>query len=193
MDYLEYLKDYTYDELPAEVRATIERASYEERRRLVIGLPKTERSATLPLALQAAFQARQGAERELQLGQAPAKRKRVAWLAAAGWLLFLLAGTLLFLRPSTEKTIYRLVSAEVPAPEIIYQRDTLIKTVHRTRVRAQTDTLYLPAPPPEERLVYVQDTVFVPMPLGNSSQEILNESRSLEGRERVLELLFATE
>ncbi|MEM1357651.1 MAG: hypothetical protein AAGF89_05610 [Bacteroidota bacterium] len=195
MDYLDYLPHYSYDELPTEVRATIDRAGYEERRRLVMNLPQTNTSGALPPALQTAFQARLEKRAE-RLNQAKLKsftRRPTFWLTAAGWLLFLLTGTLLFLRPVTEKTIYRLVSAEVPESETVYLRDTVIQTVYRTRVRAQIDTLYLPAPPPEERFVYVQDTVFVPMPLGNPSMEVLNESRSLEGRESVLELLFATE
>ncbi|MEM9258494.1 MAG: hypothetical protein AAGA62_02540 [Bacteroidota bacterium] len=196
MDYLDYLPHYSYDELPTEVRAAIDRASYEERRRLAMSLPQMKVGGALPPVLQSAFQSRfeEGEERlSHTTKQKLPLRRPVFWLTAAGWLLFLLAGNLLFLRPATEKTIYRLVSAEVPEPEIVYLRDTVIKTVHRTRVRAQIDTLYLPSPPPEERLVYVQDTIFVPMPLGNPSLEALNESRSLEGRESVLELLFATE
>lgn len=200
MDYLDYLPDYSYDELPATIRGAIDRASYEERRQLILGLPKMDRSDVLSPALQTAFQAQRGDSvlREIsgnnqQLKQGTNKRRPAVWLAAAGWLLFFVTGTLLFLRPPSEKTIYRLISAEVPAPAVVYLRDTVIQTVHRTRVRAQIDTLYLPAPLPEERLVYVQDTIFVPMPLGAPGQGVLNESRSLEGRESVLELLFATE
>ncbi|MEO0731292.1 MAG: hypothetical protein AAFZ52_00540 [Bacteroidota bacterium] len=179
MDYLAYLADRTYDELPADVQTTISRAEYTERRRLVLSL-REERS-DLPPVLATAFRAR-------TRGVGSVNRSRVRylpWLAAAGWLLFLFAaGGLLLLTPS-EKVVYRVLAAEAPPAEIVHVRDTVVQTEYRTRVRAQMvhDTLYLPSPP---QLVFRSDTVYVPMPLAFTNPDSLRGSRSLADREDVL-------
>jgi len=53
MDYLDYLMDHDYDDLPPAVRATVDRATYDERRELGQMLRQPEDA--LPPRLQAAF------------------------------------------------------------------------------------------------------------------------------------------
>lgn len=189
MDYLDYLADYTYDELPQAVRSTISREDYTERRQMVLAVQEPDEMA-LPPVLAAALAAHSGAQTQ---GAETVKKSNVRWLpwlAAAGWLLFLGVSGLLLLREPETLLVEKTIMAPAPAPQIIYSTDTLYQTVTRYRDRVETvyDTVYEQVP--YEQLVYVRDTVF----LRAAPKEILVKgSSNLSGKERVLSFLFATE
>lgn len=195
MEYLDYLADYTYDELPQSVRSSISREAYAERRQMVLAVQEPEETA-LPPALAAAFTAHTQVQ-----GQAAGSNVRwLPWLAAAGWLLFLGASGLLLLREPETLLVEKNTTAPAAAapaelaevPEIIYSTDTLYQTVIRYRDRIETvivhDTVYQELA--VDRLVYLTDTLYLPaadpaLPVSGSS--------SLAGKKKVLSFLFATE
>lgn len=185
MDYLDYLAEYTYDQLPDAVRATISRADYTGRRQLVLALREPEENA-LPPELGAAFLARTQDAKKVERS----KVSWLPWLAAAGWLLFLgVSGILLLREPETllvEKTVF----APAPAPEIMHTTDTLYQTVTEYKYRTKTvyDTVFLTIP--TEQLVYVRDTLYL---LAEQQTQGYRGSSSLQGKERMLTFLFTTE
>ena len=202
MDYLDYLADYIYDELPQAVRTTISREDYAARRQMVLAVQEPEET-TLPPELAAAFVAHTSVRaRPQEAMKVESSRVRwLPWLAAAGWLLFLgVSGLLLLQEPETllvetppsGDAAEQQVGAIAPAvaPKIIHTTDTLYQTITRYRDRVETvyDTVYEQVP--YEQLVYVRDTVFLrPIP----KETLVKGSSSLSGKERVLSFLFATE
>jgi hypothetical protein len=80
MDYLDYLTDYTYDDLPGAVRQTISREDYTERRQLVLAMDEPEETA-LPPALAAAFLAATQANKQGKV----ATMARCRWLVVISW------------------------------------------------------------------------------------------------------------
>lgn len=179
MDYLDYLTHCTYDELPAEARDTIERDDYERRRAVALGVSGD--GAALPPVLATAF-------------RGYASRPRVAnqpvgyrWAAAAGWILFVGTAVAWGLAPEKSETIYRVLAAEPPTPEVITKTDTVYEV--RTNVRVARDTLRLAANTPEPITVYQIDTVYLP----EGSPPPINGSSTLRGKERVLELMVGAE
>jgi len=220
MDYLDYLADYTYDELPAAVRSTISREDYTERRRMVLAVQEPDEVA-LPPVLAAAFAAHSGAQTQVQKPQPGAPRQSpkgkgkksnvrwLPWLAAAGWLLFLGVSGMLLLRepgtllvetsPSGTAPLARMGDiAPAPAaptelaevPDTLYATDTLYQTVIRylDRVEMVYDTVFERVP--YEQLVYVRDTVYLHPPNQNI---LVSGSSNLNGKQKVLQFLFATE
>ncbi len=183
MDYLDYLQDYEYDALPDGVKIDIDRATYNERRRMVITL--REPTGELPAALQTAFQAR------TQDAKAVGKSKVrwLPWLAAAGWLLFLSVSSVLLLRQPEIRIVEKTVFAPAPPPQIVHVTDTLYQTKTKYRYRTQTvhDTIYQSVP--FEQLVILHDTVYLTEP----PAILARGSSSLSGKERVLDFLFSTE
>ncbi len=165
MKYTDYLATHDYDRLPASVRAEIGRKHYEEQRRLVTGWTGAE---GLPPALAAAYRR----ERPLRVAN-----RRWPLAAAAGWLLFLLAGLGWLLRPERMVTETEVVTVErtVAGPErIVY--DTVYRETTRERLVVRHDTVRITVPGPA--LVRV-DTVYY----GGE------ESRSLADRPGLLDLL----
>lgn len=181
MDYLDYLQDHDYDALPEGVKASIDRATYNERRSMAQELRET--SEELPVALQVAFLAR--TQDTKPVGKSNARW--LPWLAAAGWLLFLGVSSVLLLRqPETlivEKTV---IAPAVPA-QIIHVTDTLYKTKTKYRTRTVRDTVYQPVP--FEQLVILHDTIYLEVP----PVILAKGSSSLSGKERILDFLFSTE
>mgnify|MGYP001804173850 CR=1 FL=1 len=183
MDYLDYLQDYEYDALPDGVKASIHRATYNERRSMVRAL--REPAEELPVALQTAFLARTQdtkAVRKSRAGWLP-------WLAAAGWLLFLGVSSALLLRQPETRVVEKTVFAPAAPPQTIYVTDTLYQTKTKYRYRTQTvrDTIYQPVP--FEQLVILYDTIYLAEP----PAILARGSSSLSGKERVLNFLFSTE
>lgn len=191
MDYLDYLADHEYDALPPAVRATIDRTAYNERRELALLMKAPEE--VLPSRLQAAFLASTPAVYE---GDGAQDVKRVdqrnvrwlPWLAAAGWLFFIISGATLLLREPETLLVEKTILAPAPAPEKIVVTDTIYQTVNQIKYRTKYDTVYREVIPPA-KLVYVRDTVYLPP----AKPILVKGSRNLSGKERVLDFLFSTE
>ena len=193
MDYLDYLVDYTYDDLPQAVRQTISRGDYTERQQLVLAM-EDPKEAALPPALAAAFLAATQADDQAR-PQVPGKVGRskvrwLPWLAVAGWLLFLSVSGILLLREPETRLVERTIIAPAPAPEIIHTTDTLYQTVttYKYRTRIVHDTVYQEVP--FEQLVVVRDTLYLPR---ENQVLLVKGSSSLRGKERVLAFLTGAE
>ncbi len=191
MKYLDYLTTHEWEALPPAVRATIDQEEYTGRRAVALGLEPKEKQ-TLPPALAAAFVAATAGEQAGPQGAAVVRESsgRRPWLlAAAGWLLFMVAAATLLLRSPAENVVYRVLATELPEPIVVVERDTLIEESVRTLVHYQTvrDTIYVEQP------VYltVQDTVY--LPAATTPAPVISGSRSLAGRQAITRLLFATE
>jgi hypothetical protein len=89
--------------------------------------------------------------------------------------------------PEKSETIYRVLAAQPPAPEVITKTDTVYEV--RTDVRVVRDTLRLAAIIPEPTTVYQIDTVYLP----EGTPPPINGSTTLRGKERVLELMVGAE
>ncbi|PHI19119.1 hypothetical protein CEQ90_14495 [Lewinellaceae bacterium SD302] len=195
MDYLDYLPDTPYEELPEEVKASITEADYAGCQLLATEISLTEASTSLPMVLPVgvseAYRKRQSisADSEATTSRAAgggAKIVQANWryrlsLAAS---LFLAATTLtLILWQSKEKIIYKLVSAPVPDPVLLADTIYLDRTVEKVVYRDQVDTVirYLPSEP---RYVYLTDTVYRPgpdsVPLPNGSKPAAQNTRLLD-------------
>lgn len=185
MEYLNYLADHNYDELPERVKQSISREAYTERRKMVQAVREPEEAA-LPPVLAAAFAARTQDAGKVE----KSKVRWLPWLAAAGWLLFLAVSGVLLLREPETLLVEKTILAPAAPPQIIYTTDTLYQTVTQYRDRIQTvhDTIYEPVP--YEQIVYVQDTIYLP----ETPRPIMVQgSRSISGKKKVLNFLFATE
>ncbi|NJC27094.1 hypothetical protein [Neolewinella antarctica] len=200
MNYLDYLPDCEYADLPAEVRAEVDRQTYEEARAVALAFPAPEQG--LPPVLAAAFSKAVGASRQ-STGRVPGKsvkskgelvRTPLPWLAAAGWLLFLSVGMWTALRPVPTEFVYRKIPAPAPiaigALKYITQVDTLYveKVRYKTSYVTVIDTVEIEKLHPE-RLVLIRDTIYVIAP----PPVLLTRSASLEGRENVLQFLHGTD
>lgn len=195
MKYLDYLETHSWEELPEEVQREISRADYASRRDLAMGMSSSGNTG-LPPVLAAAFsQATKEAVARPQGAKVVVNRRaRRPWLlAAAGWLLFAVAAATLLLRAPEETIVYRVISADIPEPEVVVRVDTLRETEVQTVVQYRTvhDTVFVEQPRVE--FVSVTDTLYVPMPLSAGKEQLVSGSRSLAGRERMTRLLFATE
>jgi hypothetical protein len=193
MDYLEYLADFPYDDLPEAIRATISREDYTERRQMVLAMHEPEETA-LPPALGTAFLAATQADHQARPQvQGEGRRSKVRWLpwlAAAGWLLFLGVSSILLLREPTVRLVEKTIIAPAPAPEIIHTTDTLYQTVtaYKYRTKIVHDTVYQDVP--FEQLVFVRDTLYLPQ----KNQALLAKgSSNLAGKERMLVFLTGAE
>lgn len=182
MDYLDYLADYDYDALPPAVRTTIDRATYEERRELTLLMQAPEEA--LPEHLQAAFLARTQDAKPVQ----KRKVRWLPWLAAAGWLFFIITGAVLMLQEPETLFVEKTIIAPAAEPEIITVVDTVYQTVNQVRYRTKYDTVYQEIITPAQ-LVYVRDTVYLPP----AKPILVKGSSNLSGKERVLDFLFSTE
>lgn len=193
MDYLNYLADYTYDDLPEAVQQTISREDYSERRKLVLGMKEPEET-TLPPALAAAFLAATETDNlawtQVQGEDKKSRVRWLPWLAAAGWLLFLGVSSILLLRESETRLVEKTIIAPAPAPKIIHTTDTLYQTVtaYKYRTRIVHDTVYQDVP--YQQLVFVRDTLYLSQ---DSQVQLVKGSSSLQGKERVLSFLTGTE
>lgn len=192
MNYINYLTTHLYDELPANIRAEIDREDYGQQREVALAVGPEETG--LPLVLAAAFQQ----ATEAKVGPRPPVQKQVVksgggrtWLLAAGWLLFAVAAITLLLRQPATRIVYQ-TAAAAPA-EVIIRYDTVFVPQVETIVRYRTvrDTIVLEIPVVE--YFAVTDTLYVPMPLGNSRPTTVSGSRSLADREGVTRFLFGTE
>lgn len=195
MKYLDYLATHDWETLPEDVRAEISQAEYRLRREIVLALQPADETA-LPPALAAAFVATTTGEEARPAGAMSVAKSsgRPLWLlAAAGWLLFAVAAAALLLHTPEPQTIYRVVTSDIPAPEVITQIDTIVETKVQTVTRYRTvrDTIFVDQPTIE--YVSVTDTLYVPMPLTSGPTQTVSGSRSLAGRERFKQLLFSGE
>lgn len=181
--YLDYIADHSYDELPAEVQAEISQDAYRNHRRLILAMSSNTTTA-LPPRLQEAF---------LKATQAAAPRRRLfqywPWVAAAGWLLFLLSGLQLLRPPAEPQIVYREVVSPVPEPVIVEQTDTVYLT--EEIVRYVIDTLVLAAETIAPQVVKVIDTVYLPAP--TQQAELITVSRNWIGKESMLEFLVGAD
>ncbi|MTB49565.1 hypothetical protein [Lewinella sp. W8] len=175
MDYLDYLLHCTYDELPVDVRESIGREEYAYRRTIARGLAPGANA--LPPALTAAFRERNHRPKAIP------RSFNWRWAAAAGWLLFLCTAIAWGVTPTKSETVYRVMAADPPAPEIITKTDTLFEI--RTAVKVIRDTLRIAAATVEPMTVYRIDTVYLP----EGVPPPINGSKTLQGIERVLELM----
>lgn len=186
MRYLDYIEDYSYDELPPEAQAEISREAYAEHRALVLAMTTVGREPMLPPRLQTAFRQASGSS-----ATGKTIGIRWSWLAAAGWLLFLLTAAQL-LRPEPEpQIVYQEVVGPSPEPVIIERERVDTFLVTKEVVRYVIDTLFLAAETLAPRIVTVVDTVY--LPAENEQADLINVSRSLRGKESVLELLVGTD
>lgn len=191
MDYLDYLADYDYDALPPAVRAAIDRTTYDERRELALLMKAPDEA--LPDRLQTAFLASTTA---VHKGDGTQDAKKVdgskvrwlRWLAAAGWLFFIISGAALLLQEPEALLVEKTIIAPAAEPEKIVVTDTVYQVVNQVRYRTKYDTVYQEIITPAE-LVYVRDTVYLPpvKPI------LVKGSSNLSGKERVLDFLFSTE
>lgn len=183
--YLDYIEDHSYDELPAEVQAEISREAYQEQQKLVLDL-STNATTGLPPRLQQAFQ-------KATSVAFPGRRmfQYWPWVAAAGWLLFLLTAAQLF-RPGPEpQIVYREVEGPSPEPVIIERAS--VDTFYATKeiVRYVIDTLVLAAETIAPQVVTVIDTVYLPAP--TQQAELITVSRNWSGKESMLEFLVGAD
>jgi hypothetical protein len=193
MDYLNYIANCTYDDLPEAVRQTISREDYSERRKLVLAMDEPEETA-LPPALAAAFLAatqtddQAGPQVQKEVGRSNVRW--LPWLAAAGWLLFFSVASILLLREPETRLVEKTIIAPAPAPEIIHTIDTLYQTVtaYKYRTRVVHDTVFQEVP--YQQLVFVRDTLYLSQ---DSQVQLVKGSSSLQGKERVLSFLTGTE
>lgn len=193
MDYLDYLTDLPYDDLPEAVQQSISREEYTERRQMVLALAAPEET-TLPPALAAAFlvatqaddQARPPVQRKVDRSSV----RWLPWLAAAGWLLFLGVSTILLLREQETRLVEKTIIAPAPPPEVIRTTDTLYQTVtaYKYRTRIVHDTVYRDVP--FEQLVLVRDTLYLPQ---ENPAVVVRGSQNLAGKERMLVFLMGAE
>jgi hypothetical protein len=179
MDYLDYLIHCTYDELPEAVRETILREEYERSREIALGLSPGK--PALPASLAVGFRD--------YTRQPRAVRRSLTWrwVAVAGWLLFMCTAIAWGLSPTKSETVYRVMAAEPPAPEIITHTDTIFEI--QTVVKVLRDTLRIAAATPEPITVYQLDTVYLP----EGVPPPINGSKTLQGIEKVLELMVGAE
>ena len=189
MDYLDYLADYTYADLPEAVQRTISWEDYTERRQLVLAMEEPEETA-LPSALALAFLAATQADDQAR-PQVPGKVRRskvrwLPWLAAAGWLLFLGVSSILLLREPETRLVEKTIIAPAPAPKIVHTTDTLYQTVTAYKYRTQIvhDTVFQDVP--YQQMVFVRDTLYLPQ---DDQAQLVKGSSSLRGKERVLAFL----
>ena len=192
MTYLDYLPHTPYTGLPAAVRQDIDAATYAELRTVALAV-RGERDE-LPKGLSDSFQKAVLARTRVQseVVKEPAKRTLWPWLAAAGWLLFLLAAIWpLVERPAENLAIIPPPLAPASAPKIIRQTDTVYvdRISYRTRTKTVRDTVEITREAPE-RLVLVRDTIY--LPFGQPPVEP-TPARSLLGKENLLDLLYATD
>ena len=186
-DYLDYLEDHTYAELPTEVRSTISEMEYTAARRVALEIA----TPTLPASLQLAF-------RE-QVSPKPPRLTENATSSVSWWPTVLALGLGFLLgyvvwgwadaRPD-QPTL-----RPEPIVERVIVRDTLLTaadTVYRERVMVKfrevtvRDTVWRSQPP---RIIYLPDTTVVAeLPVGS-----LSGSSSLAGREGLLDLLEGVE
>jgi hypothetical protein len=193
MDYLDYLTDYIYDDLPQVVRQTISREDYTERQQLVLAMEEPEEMAlppTLAAAFLAATQAGDQARPQVQAEEKRSKVRWLPWLAAAGWLLFLGVSSVLLLREPELRLVEKTIIAPAPPPEIIHTTDTLYQTVtaYKYRTRIVHDTVVQEVP--YEQLVFVRDTLYLPQ---NNQALLAKGSSNLAGKERMLVFLTGAE
>ncbi|OAV45170.1 hypothetical protein [Lewinella sp. 4G2] len=206
MDYLDYLADHRYDELPPAVRDQISREEYDAHRELSQQLSTGQSSALPGPALLAAFSnatnvaplpIKGGTSLALAQvqgkGEGQRKERTSIWpfVAAAGWLLFLLAGGLYVSRPTELVEL----AAVVPPPVIrtdtvrIAQTDTLYLPKYKYVTRIVRDTVYRPSSEPI--YVTVRDTVYRAAPPAEVYR--VSGSKNLEGREELLRLMISAE
>ena len=187
MDYLNYLPHTGYDELPSDIKATISREKYRSKQRLALALSAST-SADLPDHLAEAFQQR----KKVQVPLKAVSNRSFPWLAVAGWLLFIIASTLLYQSAGKEKTVYQLVSAPVLPAKVM--RDTIFETVTETVLVTHYDTIirYEQTELPSPQYVYVRDTVYLPS-RSQFVKDSVNISRPAARNLRYLELLVETD
>lgn len=175
MDYLDYLIHCTYDELPEDVQKTINREEYDRSRKIARGLSPMERELPPQLVV--------GYRDYVRKPKAVQRSLNWRWVAVAGWLLFLFTTVAWGLSPTKSETVYRVMAAEPPPPEIVTKTDTIFEI--RTAVRVVRDTLRIAAAVPEPITVYQLDTVYLP----EGVPPPINGSKTLQGIEKVLELM----
>ena len=166
MSYQDYLPHTPYDELPAAIRAEIDRASYAQLREATGALANPP---TLPPALTAAYRAR--VDNSL-VGPTKTGVSRV-WrmVALVGWGL-LAIGLFGWLRQTPERVVvYR--DAVPPPAEVVIRYDTVttVRTELRERLRTVRDTVYVPVSLPVVRVdtLYAQPLV---VPTGPASRSV---------------------
>lgn len=188
MNYIDYLTTHDYRELPESIRAEIDKEDYEVQQEIALAAGPLETG--LPPHLAAAFRQATGARPPVQRKVVKSGQGR-PWLLAAGWLLFAVAALFLLLRQPAERIVYQ--TAAVPPPEVIIRHDTVYVPQVETIVRYRTvrDTVVLVTPVIE--YLAVTDTLYIPMPLGNSRPTTVSGSRSLADREGVTRFLFGTD
>lgn len=203
MDYLDYLPNTDYDQLPPEVQVSIDRATYQNRQRLADALASPSAAGKLPHELASAFEKRFAAKQtprklviEGMLGQGRVGRHSafpLRWLAAAGWLLFLVTGLLLYQANINEKTVYQLVSAPVLPAVVLH--DTIFKTVTEQVYVVRYDTLiqFRESFASTPQYVYLRDTVYLPNSKAHLVVDSVNVSQPAAKNRRFLELLVETE
>ncbi len=181
MDYLDYLTEREYHELPASVRGQITESDYREQRAVALRLRSGAGTPALPPALRAAYRAR---VRPTAAGGSRRFRSAAA-AAAAGWLLAVVLAGVLYLRPSTTAP-----AAPPPVaaaqPTVITRVDTVRQFVDRPVYRIRFDTIYRTLPAPATRIVVVHDTLYLPPP----SPESIQGSHSLAGEEGLFKAIY---
>lgn len=245
LSYLDYLPGHPYEDLPDQVRQTIDRDAYEHYRNLASELADGETTELPGSELLAAYRQSvrfsnghdEGARTRVQRQLYPAeggeprqlypaesgeprqlypaedeeqgkvssrraggrslrpdpRRNRLRWLAAAGWLLFLLAGAwYIFRTPAPPAIVYRDVPVRIIDTIVQRRTDTLRseRVVYRNRVVRDTVWRKVPAP---VTLVYLYDTIYLPADTTQISPRLVSGSSTLAGRGELLELLYAAE
>ena len=152
MTYLDYVLTHPYGELPAEIRTEISAEDYARRRNYALQLKAT--GVVLPPSLREAYRDR--------ISLHPRPRPKLAWFAAAGWLLAVMSVLLLLGR---EPRVEYIAMSSPPVTKQdtveVVQRDTVEWVVYRNRVLR--DTVFAPGPEvtAAPRYVLVRDTVYL--------------------------------
>lgn len=196
MNYLDYLPDTSYDDLPKKVQQQISQLEYQELQRVSrsVMIPP---SNGLPSKIAKAYQQKIQSTAVVEAATIAAatktknnRNRRLYWVAAAGWLLLAAVTTVLLLRQPKTEIVYELVSAPIPKP--IMMRDTIHKiiTKYQTRYIDNRDTVYIVQSLPAE-LVYLRDTIYLPNPVIAEPQ--LVKSKAAAKERRLLDLLVETD
>ena len=175
MNYLEYLPETRYQDLPLDVQSGIGREEYEHLRSLAASM---EAPPALPPSLAAALAAKVGSS--TNLASQSAIHPPAFWqpLAIGSSLLSLvLAVALLWYWPfgKTDQTAANTQPNQVTTSQPVIVRDTVeqlrVDTViqYRTRLVRQVDTVYLPAQLPIAQTTRPDSTQFGSRSLANSA------------------------
>ncbi|MEM8584073.1 MAG: hypothetical protein AAGF87_07390 [Bacteroidota bacterium] len=182
--YTDYLLTHDYHELPEAIQQQISELDYRQAQVQAKRLFAQPTNEILPPALRQAYAT-------IVASKEPQKTKSimVGWWQMAAAVLLLLAGWGVgrYTAVPEEKLIYAVSSTPIPEPELIVRYDTIREVEYRSLVRYDTVRLEVAKSEPTPLLVYDTIQIYEEVP----RQIPVAGSSSMEGRERLLDLLIS--